>query len=414
MNPNLTRYPAARLVVGALVFMVPFLSLITWSGVSAASFLLLIAACLTFKPAMAALRSHWRPAAPVVLAFLAQFLFALCCLALRRGEYLNLLERPLRMFLAVSALMLVLRFKPDRRSFWFGVFAGAAGAVLFVAYQRLGLGVERPGGLINAITFGDLALLLGLLSLASAIDLRNSGRAVLPALGALAGIAASILSGTRGAWIALALTAVLFIRYSHVLSSKRVRAVVVASFVLALATLFVPGTGMRARVEQGVHDIAAYFDGGSAMSNMGIRLELWKGAALMITDHPFIGQSVKGYRASMKRYVEEGRLDPVVLPMPHVHNDALQALVTGGLIGFAIWAATLIAPLVFFGRLLGRRDSGKQTFALALAGMMVVVSYFSFGLTEVIFWSMMGSLFYALLVFVLMGLCLNAKETDGK
>jgi O-antigen ligase len=52
--------------------------------------------------------------------------------------------------------------------------------------------------------------------------------------------------------------------------------------------------------------------------------------------------------------------------------------------------------------------------APALAGMLVVVSYFSFGLTEVIFWSVKGSLFYALMIFILMGLCLNAKENDGK
>ena len=36
-----------------------------------------------------------------------------------------------------------------------------------------------------------------------------------------------------------------------------------------------------------------------------------------------------------------------------------------------------------------------------------------FGLTEVIFWSVTGSLFYALMVFLLMGLCLNAKEKIG-
>jgi O-antigen ligase len=44
---------------------------------------------------------------------------------------------------------------------------------------------------------------------------------------------------------------------------------------------------------------------------------------------------------------------------------------------------------------------------------LVVTSYMCFGLTEVIFWSMKGSLFYALMVFILMGFCLNAKEKIG-
>ena len=50
----------------------------------------------------------------------------------------------------------------------------------------------------------------------------------------------------------------------------------------------------------------------------------------------------------------------------------------------------------------------------AQAGMLVVLCFFGFGLTEVIFWSVKGSLFYALMIFMLMGLCLNAKENDGK
>ncbi len=41
--------------------------------------------------------------------------------------------------------------------------------------------------------------------------------------------------------------------------------------------------------------------------------------------------------------------------------------------------------------------------------MLVVLCYFSFGLTEVIFWSLKGSMFYALMVFLLMGFCLAAQ-----
>jgi O-antigen ligase len=174
-------------------------------------------------------------------------------------------------------------------------------------------------------------------------------------------------------------------------------------------------TGVAERVGQGVHDVTVYFSGGSAFSNLGIRLELWKGASMLIAEHPLTGQGIDSYQAALARYVAQGRLDPVVLPMPHVHNDALQALVTGGIVGFSIWLATLVAPFVFFARaLVPDAQGGKRRLALALAGMLVVASYFSFGLTEVIFWSMKGSMFYALMIFLLMGFCLNAKDTDGK
>jgi O-antigen ligase len=102
--------------------------------------------------------------------------------------------------------------------------------------------------------------------------------------------------------------------------------------------------------------------------------------------------------------------------LPHLHNDALQVLATGGVVGFLIWGATLAAPLRFFLRHL-RRDTVKDIrapqFAVVLGGALVVLGYIGFGLTEAIFWSMKASLFYVLMVFLLMGLCLNAKEKIG-
>lgn len=416
MNNNFIKMMGpGRFLVGALVFLFPFLSLVTGFGVSATGFMILLVSWFYARRGVAALRLHWHDIRWVVLAFLVNFCFALLCVAFRDGERINLLEKPLRMLLAVSALMLVLVVKPDRRFLWWGVIAGALASLPLVAYQRFGLAMERPGGLINAITFGDLSLLLGLLALAAAIDMRKSTRTIWPAAGALAGITGSLMTGTRGAWVALAFAAFLFVRYSHVLSSKRLRAVVAVTFALVAGTYFVPDTGVEHRVDQGVHDVTTYFEGGSAFSNLGIRLELWKGASMLIAEHPLLGQTIDGYRGTLARYVEQGKLDPVVLPMPHVHNDALQALVTGGIVGFALYLSILVAPLVFFARaLIPGTHGGKQRFALALGGMLVVVSYFSFGLTEVIFWSMKGTMFYALMIFLLMGFCINAKENDGK
>ncbi len=87
----------------------------------------------------------------------------------------------------------------------------------------------------------------------------------------------------------------------------------------------------------------------------------------------------------------------------------------GGSVGLLAWLAILCAPLMFFARQLRATGANcRGQFAAALAGMLVVVGYFSFGLTEVIFWSVKASLLYTLMVFILMGLCLNAKEANAK
>ncbi len=413
MNSNLTntRDPV-QLWTGSLAFLFPFLSLVTLFGVSLGSFLFLATALISFKPCRDALVHHWPQVRWVVLAFLLYFLFVLGC-ALVRGAKMNTVEKPARMFFAVTALAVILAARPPRRMLWWGVIGGALAALPFVAWQRLALGIERPGGLINAITFGDLALLLALLSVTAAIDMRSNPRqAALAAVGALAGLGASLLTGSRGGWLALLVAAPLFLRHTRGIRARGVRALLAVGAVVLLAVWFTPATGMQARFDEGVSDVRAWFDGGFVGTRVGTRLELWKGAAMLVAEHPLLGMDFQAARVRLAEFAHEGRLDPVVLTLPHLHNDGLQELVKGGVVGFALWVAILAAPLLFFARAL-RAGTGTPQAALALAGILVVASYVCFGLTEVIFWSMKGSLFYALMVFVLMGFCLNAKDKIG-
>jgi O-antigen ligase len=395
-----------------LAFLLPFLSLITVFGVSLVSYLFLISSLILIKPCRDALIRHWPQVRWVVLAFLLHFLFVLAC-KLGRGANWNTVEKPSRMFFAFTALPLVLAFRPARRALWWGVTAGAVLALGFVAWQRLWLHIDRPGGLINSITYGDLCVMLALLALAGAIDLRREPRqARIAAIGALAGLAASVLTGTRGGWVALLPAAVVLARHMRTLDSRRVRALLAVAVLLLGGSWFVPALGVQARFEEGVSDVRTWIDGGNVFTRMGTRLELWKGAIMLVKERPLLGRDFLDARARLAGFAQEGKLDPVVLPLPHLHNDGLQELATGGVVGFVLWAAMMGTPLVFFGRNLGR-DARAPQFAAALAGLLVVLGYLSFGLTEVIFWSVTGSLFFALMVFLLMGLCLNAKENIG-
>lgn len=401
--------------IGFQVFLFPFISLITPSGIGFSSLLFVLTALCLPRRAWSALAPYWPQVRWVVAAFAFQFLLAVVWVLLRPETRLSELDKPSRMLMGVCALMLVLLARPPRTLLWWGVIAGAAAALPFISWQRIVLENPRPGGFLNAITFGDLALCLGLVALAAAVDYRHSTRkAILPAFGAVAGLAASIATGSRGGWVALALAALLFMSYAQLLKSRRVRLLLVGSFALVGATFFIPATGMQQRAEQGLYDVQTWMDGGSVFTNVGIRLELWKGAAMLIEERPLAGRDRTEMEAELRRYVEQGALDPAILPIQHLHNDVLQALATGGVFGLLAWLGILVAPFVFFSRQLGGGvHSGMPQFAPALAGMLVVLCYFSFGLTEVIFWSLKGSMFYTLLVFLLMGFCLTAKDKRG-
>lgn len=404
---------AKQLIAGFLVFLFPFLSLIHKSGVSFASFTFLLAALAWWRPARDAFVRAWPQVRWVVLAFFAWFLYNLA-LHLFDGRLLSDVETPIRMLGCVSAMLVVLVARPSHRTFLAGVAAGALAGAMFVGYQRLELGMDRPGGQINPITFGNLALALGLVAIAAATELRSKRHAAVLVVGAIAGLVGSMLTGTRGGWIALAVAVCVFLRYSIVVRNRLVTALASAAVLMMVAAYCVPETGVRARIEEGLFDVREYHGGGEVNTRVGTRLELWKAAGILIDERPWFGRQDQAARQRIAELAAEGRVDEAIVPLPHLQNDAMQVMATGGIAGFAVWLAILAAPFIFFARQLrASLHTNRRRFALALAGLVVVTSYASFGLTEVIFWSVGGSLFYSLMIFLLMGFGLKSKDNDG-
>jgi O-antigen ligase len=405
MNNNLAKSNPSTVFIHSLIFLFPFLVLITSVGVGLCSFAFLLAAVAYRRQGWPALLHHITEIRGVLIAFGAVLLLALAVLLFSPDARLRDVEKPFRMLAAATVMLTVLACRPSRKALWWGLIAGACAGCAFIVYQRWGMGVERPGGLINSITFGDIVLCMGLLCLAGTLDF--AGRAAIwPGLGALAGLTGSIATGTRGGWIAIVFSVVLLIHYGHVLRGRLRKGLALLALALLVSTYFIPQTGARERVDQGISDIQQYFSGGETYTNVGIRLELWRGALRLIERHPLLGASGPAVKAELQQLAAAGQVHPYVLDFEHFHNDILQALVFGGVVGLAAWGATLLLPFLFFLRQL---HLGGPT-APALAGMLLVLSYFSFGLTEVIFWSVRSNMFYAMMLFLLAGLCLNAKE----
>jgi O-antigen ligase len=403
---NTTQSRASTVLIHSLLFLFPFLLLITNFGVGLCSFAFLVTAIVYRRQGWPELVRHLTEIRGVLIAFSSVLLLAVL-LALVNGDgRLRDVEKPLRMLAAVTVTLSVLACRPSRKALWWGLIAGAVAGCAFIAYQRWVLQIDRPGGLINSITFGDIMLCMGLMCLAATLDF--AGRSALwPSLGALAGLAGSISTGTRGGWVAIALALVLLVRYGHVLHGRWRKALALLALALVVSTYFIPQTGVRERVDEGISDVRQYFTGGPTQTKLGIRLELWRSALQLIECHPLTGASGPAVRAELEQLVADGRAHPYVLDTDHFHNDVLQVLVYGGVAGLLAWGSTLVAPFLFFRRQL---ENGGHLSAPALAGMLLVLSYFSFGLTEVIFWSMLSNIFYAMMVFLLAGLCLNARE----
>jgi O-antigen ligase len=404
----------------ALVALFPLLSLVTGFGIGLFGFLFLATALCWWRDSRRVLAAHWPRLRWLVFAFLLDLGYMAFLMLVRVHDF-NVLDRPLRMCLMLSAVPVVLVARPPARALWLGAAAGALASLAFVAWQGLWLGVVRPGGLMNPITFGDLALCLALLSLAGALqggDVRSDVRSDalgrwLAAAGVLAGLAASLLTGSRGGWLMLALLILLpaLLAWQGRLRPRVALALPLLAIVLAALAYALPQTGVRMRIAIGVSDARLYLAGNQAPTSLNVRLELWRAGGMLIREHPWTGLDTPDYKRRMRAWVREGKLSGAVFAPPeppHLHNDVLQVLVTRGVLGLTAWIGILLAPLGFFWmrlRQAGRRAQGPASpaYAASLAGLLLVLAYVSFGLTEVIFWSMKANVFYALMVFLLAG-----------
>lgn len=124
------------------------------------------------------------------------------------------LDRSSKYLLVLLALPAVWAQRPAAWALRWGCWVGAAGAGVLAGWQVLVQHFERAEG-ANAIQFGNLALLLALWSGIWAMQASRRHERLFGGLAAVLGIAASVLSGSRGGWVTLPVLLVVFVWFAR-------------------------------------------------------------------------------------------------------------------------------------------------------------------------------------------------------
>ncbi|HKQ99419.1 MAG TPA: O-antigen ligase family protein [Pyrinomonadaceae bacterium] len=168
-----------------------------------------------------------------------------------------------------------------------------------------------------------------------------------------------------------------------------------------LGAVWMGGEALTSRLEKVSSDAGAAGDGAS-------RAETWRATWRMIKDHPLTGVGFNGYWVAITRYHgASGEVTP-----QQAHNDYLELLASGGLIGtaLALWFVVLFIKGV---RALGRNaDSFRRAAALgACAGLFGVAAHsiVDFGLHVTI----NALIFTALVVVAIAGSLPQQKRAQG-
>lgn len=255
-------------------------------------------------------------------------------------------------------------------------------ALLEAVYQFFVLKTRAYGADFFSIHFGDVTALYALILAGVGLVAGNGWREKSLAYGsAILFTLAALLSGTRGAWLAALLWPVVLVVAGRRLWSARGLALL--AFVLMLVAIANP-FDVRGRATMAVHEAMQYQEDAPDASAVGTRIQMWAFAARLFAERPWTGWGLKGYLAQRDQAIEEGEIAHAIGEFQHAHNQFLDEAAKSGLMGIGAMLLLHGVPLIYFVRRL-RHSVSAQMRALALAGLLVPLGFFVFGLTEAIF-----------------------------
>jgi O-antigen ligase len=354
VQQNLTPRPGQKQYYSALwwVFIVlVFISPTIIGSIGAVGALLpaFLAAPLLFSPSMRLLvRRQWG-----ILVFPAVFIVLAVIFALNADQpsdmvfIFNFTALPL----AVPAYVLARRFGGSDWPLIIVTLAlvGTALGVLFGAFDIWVAGAKRAAGFANNPNmYAHVALLFGFIALSGAFMLKSRWRYLYLA-GPFLGIAASILSGSRGTMLAVPVLVVVCALYlfTRPEGKKRVAGGLLAAILLSGAGLFwfAPSDGRLERAAGVQSIITEILQGGSATERgTKIRLAVYNGAWQAFLQSPIIGHGWAGAIPTAIKLSDRPRLARAASSFPHMHNDFLGFAAAAGLFGILSYFSMLAAP----------------------------------------------------------------------
>jgi O-antigen ligase len=292
----------------------------------------------------------------------------------------------LHFILIIFVILALTQYKISKTIFWLSIVFGAILNFIVAFYQSKYLGIRSHGG-INAILFGDISILLGFMSAISYTHFKKNKLGLfIPLIGFICGIGASLLSQSRGGWIAipvLILVVIFYLYYQKKINKHQVIYIFIVSIVGIFLALYAGWDLIGHRIELAIHQFDSYSLPGNTNihTSVGARLEIWKGAILLISDYPVLGAGMGGWQDVFATQASEGRMLDTSY-YTNIHNQILQDGVDKGLIGILSYIAINVYLFYYF---LSNITKKSHNHEMHLVGLLLVVGYFIFGLTNVVF-----------------------------
>ena len=302
------------------------------------------------------------------------------------------------------------------------LLAGAAAGIATVGGMQLWHYAQGSRGIISVtglhISQGEAIAALGAMLLISAWLVYLQRRSWLSAVLLffwLLSLSSILLSGTRGAWVAMALCVAMVLAFACANSYKLALVTLVFMFISFVAGYHVIDSNqrdqIRGRVTVAINEAKLYLHEDRFAGSSGLRLLMWHGAMEIVSNKP-LGIGSSNFNAAINELADS---DPRYNParrFGHAHNQFLNALVENGWLGLLATLALFFYPSWLCWRAYRQQSNNANARVYAACGLLMLTSFIGSALTQ----ALLSHHSMMLLFVVLLYFCcaqMRAWSTDG-
>ncbi|MEO8882090.1 MAG: O-antigen ligase family protein, partial [Devosia sp.] len=257
---------------------------------------------------------------------------------------------------------------------------------------------ERIGAFSSdPIRYSDTAVILGFLALIGFLA-HGGRRRWLYLLGPLLSLGPVLMSGSRSAFIAFPLMAIVA---ALLLLSRRLALWIVGAIATVFVVASVFGDSLGALRSLDLVNAARNILSGQAIADESIRqrLVLYRAGWQAFLHAPWLGVGWHHRMDAARQYLSPP--DAALAALPHLHDEALNFAVGNGVVGVLTYLLLLALPIV--GCLRSPRDS--QYRVRLYGSVLLVASYFTLGLADVMIGFELHTALYVALTALLLSYC---------
>ncbi|MQR00168.1 O-antigen ligase family protein [Glaciimonas soli] len=283
-------------------------------------------------------------------------------------------------------------------------------------------GESRPAniGFMPTIPFSDMGLMFGVIALLTIgwNERHEKLKMALKILACCAGVYITILSLTRGSWIAIPVFMVIIFAVTNGFKIKH-KLIVLIAIAVALSGVFVFNKNIQTRFVAAKSDMTLYAEQENANdslqknvdTSLGFRLQLWHASWELFKTNPVFGVGRDNFSSGLDALAERKIITPDAAAFPHSHNEILFNMAILGIFGLLATLSIYFVPAYYFFREMRHPD--RQIRIAAASGLVICLGFFMFGLTDMMFfWNVTGGIYSMSIAAFLACIIKRKKELE--